>query len=433
MFLHCPNAMPMVAVRRLKCSPRRLRAAPPKESMTASPTPLPLAGLRVVELGTLIAGPFAGKTLGDFGAEVIKIETPEVGDPLRYWRTPEGTTSVWWHVQSRHKKSVAIDLRQPEGQELVRRLIDEADVLVENFRPGTLEKWGMGYEALSARNPKLIMLRISGYGQSGPLRDLPGFGVVAEAMGGFRYVTGVPGEPPVRPGISIGDSIAALHGVIGVLLALYHRVQHGGRGQVIDVALYEAVFNMMEGMVPEYDRLGMVREPAGSAIQGIAPTNAYPCIDGRYVLVAGNGDSIFKRLMTLVGRDDLGRDPALARNPGRVEQMERIDAAIAQWTAQQTLESALAALAAAGVPAGKIYNVKDVMTDPHYNARGMLPSITLPDGSALKVPGVVPKLSATPGRVDGGGPALGQHTDEALDRLGIGADERAALRRDKVI
>jgi formyl-CoA transferase len=401
--------------------------------VTQATKPLPLAGVRVVEMGALIAGPFAGKTLGDFGAEVIKIEPPDVGDPLRSWRTPEGTTSVWWHVQSRHKKSVAIDLRNPEGQELVRRLIDEADVLVENFRPGTLEKWGMGWDVLSRRNPKLIMLRISGYGQTGPLRDLPGFGVVAEAMGGFRYVTGVPGQPPVRPGISIGDSISALHGVIGVLLALFHRAQHGGPGQVIDVALYESVFNMMEGMVPEYDRLGMVREPAGSAIQGISPTNAYPCEDGRYVLIAGNGDSIFKRLMQLIGRDDLGNDPVLARNPGRVEHMGRIDDAVAEWTRKRSLEDALKVLAEAGVPAGKIYNVKDIVVDPHYEARDMLPVISLPDGSQLKVPGVVPKLSATPGRVDGGGPALGQHTDEALAAIGVDATELARLRREKVI
>ena len=396
-------------------------------------TQLPLSGLRVLEMGSLIAGPFAAKTLGDFGADVIKIEPPGVGDPLRSWRTEEGVTSVWWHVQARNKKSVAIDLRQPEGQDLVRRLAQEADVVIENFRPGTLEQWGLDYDTLSAKNPQLIMLRISGYGQTGPMRDLPGFGVVAEAMGGFRYITGVPGEAPVRPGISIGDSLSALHGVIGVLMALYHRVKNGGRGQMIDVALYESVFNMMEGAVPEYDRNGAIREPAGSALQGIAPTNAYPTADGRYVLIAGNGDGIFKRLMQLIGRQDLAEDPALARNPGRVAQMARIDNAISTWSTARGLEECLALLGEARVPAGKIYTVKDIVEDEHYQARDMLRDVTLPDGSTLKVPGVVPKLSGTPGRFTGGGPALGQHTEEVLTGLGLDAGELARLKEKGVI
>lgn len=399
----------------------------------ATPAPRPLSGLRVIEMGSLIAGPFAAKTLGDFGADVIKIEPPGVGDPLRSWRTPEGTTSVWWHVQARNKKSVAIDLRQPEGQELVRQLATEADVVIENFRPGTLEQWGLDYDTLSKLNPKLIMLRISGYGQTGPLRDLAGFGVIAEAMGGFRYITGMPGQAPVRPGISIGDSLSALHGVIGVLMALYHRAANGGQGQMIDVALYESVFNMMEGAVPEFDRYGMVREPAGSALQGIAPTNAYPCSDGRYVLIAGNGDSIFKRLMTLVGRDDLGNDPRLARNPGRVTHMALIDDAIGNWTRVRTLDEALEALATARVPAGKVYTIKDMVEDPHYQARGMLQQIRLDDGSELQVPGVVPKLSATPGRFDGGGPELGEHTETVLAALGVDAQRMDALREKGVI
>jgi formyl-CoA transferase len=394
---------------------------------------LPLAGLRVLELGSLIAGPFAAKTLGDFGADVIKIEPPGAGDPLRSWRTTEGVTSVWWHVQARNKKSVAIDLRQPEGQQLVRRLALEADVVIENFRPGTLEQWGLDYATLSKEHPRLIMLRISGYGQTGPMRDLPGFGVVAEAMGGLRYITGVPGEAPVRPGISIGDSLSALHGVIGVLLALYHRVKNGGEGQMIDVALYESVFNMMEGAVPEYDRNGVVREPAGSAMQGIAPTNAYPTSDGRYVLIAGNGDGIFRRLMKLVGRDDLGDDPALARNPGRVAQAARLDNAISAWTATRPLDTCLSLLAQAGVPAGKVYTVRDIVEDSHYQARDMLCDITLDDGSTLKVPGVVPKLSGTPGRFDGGGPALGQHTESVLAGLGLDAAQLAALKEKGVI
>lgn len=393
----------------------------------------PLDGIRVVEMGSLIAGPFAGKTLGDFGADVIKIEPPNGGDPLRSWRTPAGETSMWWHVQARNKKSLALDLRQQAGQDIARRLILEADVLIENFRPGTLEKWGLDYETLSAQNPGLIMLRISGYGQTGPMRDLPGYGVVAEAMGGFRYITGEPGKAPVRPGISIGDSLSALHGVIGIMMALYHRDTGSGKGQVIDVALYESVFNMMEGAVPEYDRLDMVREPAGSAIQGIAPTNAYPCADGSYVLIAGNGDSIFKRLMALIGRDDLGNDPAYAHNPGRVANMPRIDEAIAAWSSQHALDDALSILAGAGVPAGKIYTVKDIVEDRQYQARDMIQNITLADGSPLKVPGVVPKLSITPGGFSGGGPALGEHTESVLAELGFEQNDIQRLKRAGVI
>ncbi len=394
---------------------------------------LPLAGVRVLEMGTLIAGPFAAKTLGDFGAEVIKIETPGTGDPLRSWRTKEGTTSMWWHVQARNKKSVAIDLRQAEGQAIVKKLALEADVIIENFRPGTLEKWGLDYETLSAENPKLVMLRISGYGQTGPLRDLAGYGVVAEAMGGFRYITGIPGQAPVRPGISIGDSLSALHGVIGILLALYHRAANGGQGQMIDVALYESVFNMMEGAVPEYDRHGMIREPAGSAIQGISPTNAYPCVDGQFVLIAGNGDSIFKRLMSLVGRDDLGNDPVLARNPGRVEHMDTIDQAIGAWTCTRTLDEILKLMGENGIPAGRVYTVKDIVNDEHYQAREMLKRVQLQDGSSLLVPGVVPKLSNTPGQFNGGGPELGQHTEEVLRSLGISDAALSELRNKGVI
>lgn len=392
----------------------------------------PLTGIRVIEMGTLIAGPFAGKTLGDFGAEVIKIEAPGMGDPLRTWRTTEGVTSMWWHVQARNKKSVAIDLRQPEGQALVRQLASEADIVIENFKPGTMEQWGLGYEALSALNPRLIMLRISGYGQTGPLRDLAGYGVIAEAMGGFRYITGMPGEAPVRPGISIGDSLSALHGLIGILMALYNRT-NTGKGQMIDVALYESVFNMMEGAVPEFDRNGMVREPAGSAIQGISPTNAYPCNDGNYVLIAGNGNSIFKRLMTLIGRDDMGNEPAYASNPGRVRDMARIDAAIAEWTQQRSLTDALDALALASVPAGRVFTVKDIVKDPHYQARGMLQKIKLDDGSDLMVPGVIPKLSDTPGSFTGGGPRLGQHTEEVLSCMGVDASHLESLRQKGVV
>jgi formyl-CoA transferase len=393
----------------------------------------PLDGIRVIEMGSLIAGPFAGKTLGDFGADVIKIEPPRQGDPLRSWRTDEGTTSMWWHVQARNKKSVAIDLRKKEGQEIVRKLILEADVVIENFRPGTMEKWGLDYESLSRENPGLVMLRISGYGQTGPLRDRTGYGVVAEAMGGFRYITGEPGKAPVRPGISIGDSLSALHGVIGIMMALYNRAANSGKGQVIDVALYESVFNMMEGAVPEFDRLGVTREPAGSALQGIAPTNAYPSKDGSYFLIAGNGDSIFPRLMDLIGREDLAKEPALARNPGRVANMARIDQAIAEWSVQRSIDEALDDLAKAGVPAGRIFTIKDIVEDEQYLARDMIKEVTLDDGSALKVPGVVPKLSATPGGFEGGGPQLGQHTEQVLRQSGFSDDQIAQLKQLEVI
>lgn len=393
----------------------------------------PLDGIRVIEMGSLIAGPFAGKTLGDFGADVIKIEPPRQGDPLRSWRTDEGKTSMWWHVQARNKKSVAIDLRKKEGQEIVRKLILQADVVIENFRPGTMEKWGLDYESLSRENPGLVMLRISGYGQTGPLRDRTGYGVVAEAMGGFRHITGEPGKAPVRPGISIGDSLSALHGVIGIMMALYNRAANSGKGQVIDVALYESVFNMMEGAVPEYDRLGVTREPAGSALQGIAPTNAYPSKDGSYFLIAGNGDSIFPRLMDLIGRNDLAQEPALARNPGRVANMARIDEAIGQWSVQRSIDEALDDLAKAGVPAGRIFTIKDIVEDEQYLARDMIKEVTLDDGSALKVPGVVPKLSATPGSFEGGGPQLGQHTEQVLRESGFSDDQIAQLKQLEVI
>ncbi|HPG80282.1 MAG TPA: CoA transferase [Piscinibacter sp.] len=382
----------------------------------------PLTGLKVVELGQLIAGPFAAKTLADFGAEVIKIEPPGSGDPLRQWRLLHNGTSVWWQVQSRNKLSVALDLKDADSRDIVRRLIAEADVLVENFKPGVMEDWGLGYEALSLHNPGLVMLRISGYGQSGPYRDRPGFGVVAEAMGGLRHLTAEPGRVPVRVGVSIGDTLASLHGVIGILMALQHR--HAtvsadapkGRGQVIDVALYEAVFNCMESLLPEYSAFGAVREPAGSALPGIAPSNAYPCADG-WVLVAGNGDSIFKRLMGAIGRADLGADPQLAGNTGRVARVAEIDAAIGAWTTPRRVVEVLEALNAANVPAGRIYTAKDIAEDPHYRARGMIERITSADGLSLEVPGIVPKLSLTPGAITRRAPTLGEDTEAVLSRL----------------
>ncbi len=391
-----------------------------------------LEGLRVVEMGQLIAGPFAGKMLGEFGAEVVKIEPPGEGDPLRHWRMMKDGTSVWWQVQSRNKRSIALDLRSAQGQEIARSLIAQADVLIENFRPGTLEGWGLGYERLAGLNPGLVMLRISGYGQSGPYRDLPGFGVIGEAMGGLRHLTGEPGRVPVRCGISIGDSLAALHGVIGVLMALYHRKVNGGRGQVIDVALHEAVFNMMESLVPEYSAFGAVRQAAGSALPGIAPSNAYRCSDG-FVLVAGNGDSIFKRLMQAIGRADLADDPQLAGNPGRVARVAEIDAAIQAWTEGKTVDQVLALLGPARVPAGKVYTAADIAADPHYRARDMLLRQVTREGLALEVPGVVPKLSDTPGSVRSAAPRLGEDTDEVLRGIGLLAEGIAALRAAKVV
>lgn len=391
-----------------------------------------LRGVRVVEMGQLIAGPFAGKTLGEFGAEVIKIEAPGAGDPLRNWRLIKEGTSVWWQVQSRNKKSVALDLRQPQGQDLARQLLQEADVLIENFRPGTLEGWGMSPQELHAINPGLVILRISGYGQTGPYRDLPGFGVVGEAMGGLRHLTGEPGRVPVRVGVSIGDTLAALHGTIGVLTALYHRKVNGGKGQVIDVALHEAVFNVMESLIPEYSAFGAVREAAGSALPGIAPSNAYPCADG-WVLVAGNGDSIFKRLMQTIGRDDLGNAPDLANNAGRVARVAEIDAAIGAWTQTQTITAVLEALAAARVPAGRVYTAKDICEDPHYRARDMILTQTTRDGYSVEVPGIVPKLSATPGTIRSSAPKLGDDTDAVLAGMGLSTAQIAQLRTQGVI
>ncbi|MFC5500491.1 CaiB/BaiF CoA transferase family protein [Caenimonas terrae] len=403
--------------------------------MQATPAPAaggPLAGIKVLELGQLIAGPFAAKTLGDFGADVVKIEPPGTGDPLRKWRLLKGGTSLWWQVQSRNKRSVALDLKQPAAQEIVRKLAAEADVLIENFRPGAMEGWGLGPDQLLEINPRLVMLRISGYGQSGPYRDKPGFGVVAEAMGGLRHLTAEPGRVPVRVGVSIGDTLASLHGVIGVLMALHHR-HASGKGQVIDVALYEAVFNCMESLLPEYSAFGAVRGPAGSALPGIAPTNAYQCRDGGYVLVAGNGDSIYRRLMAAIGRSDLGEDPALADNAGRVRRVDEIDAAIGAWAALHSVDEALAMMDAAQVPAGKIYTVADIAADPHYKARGMLEQVTLADGSTVAVPGIVPKLSLTPGGHRRNAPDLGQDTDSVLREIGLTAQQIAALKERGIV
>ena len=391
----------------------------------------PLANLKVIEMGQLIAGPFAAKTLGDFGADVIKIEAPIVGDALRKWRLLKDGTSVWWQVQSRNKRSLSLDLKLVEAQEIVRSLVKEADILIENFRPGTLESWGLDPQDLLQINPKLIVLRISGYGQTGPYRDKPGFGVVAEAMGGLRHLTAEPGRTPVRVGISIGDTLAALHGVIGILLALQER-HTSGKGQVVDIALYEAVFNCMESLLPEYSAFGEVREAAGSALPGIAPSNAYQCQDGRYVLIAGNGDSIFKRLMQVIGREDLAKDAELGSNDGRVRRVGELDQAIGIWASQRTAEQVLEALDQASVPAGKIFTVEDIARDPHYHARGIIETIKMKDGSALQVPGIIPKLSRTPGSIKSLAPEVGEQTDQILSEIGLTSQQIAALKEKGV-
>jgi crotonobetainyl-CoA:carnitine CoA-transferase CaiB-like acyl-CoA transferase len=397
-----------------------------------TPGPRPLAGLKVLEMGALIAGPFCAKILAEFGADVVKLEPPGHGDPLRKWRYMKDGTSVWWHVQSRNKRSVTVDLRTTEGQAIARALAERADIVVENFRPGTLEAWGLSYEALAKVNPGLVMVRISGYGQTGPYAQRPGFGVIGEAMGGLRHVTGTPDRPPARTGISIGDTLSALYGVIGALMALEHR-RKSGLGQVVDVALYESVFSVMESLLPEFDAFGAVRERTGSILPGIAPTSAYRCNDGSYILIAGNGDSIFRRLCGAMGRDDLSDDPSLAHNDGRAARQAWLDEQIEAWTAQRAPDDALAAMQRAEVPASKIYTIRDIVADAHYEARAMIREIRTADGGTLKVPGVVPRLSATPGDFAGGGPALGAHTDDVLRELGYDDAAILALRARGIV
>jgi crotonobetainyl-CoA:carnitine CoA-transferase CaiB-like acyl-CoA transferase len=393
----------------------------------------PLAGIKVIEIGALIAAPFAARLLAEFGAEVVKIEAPGGGDPLRKWRKLHQGTSLWWYLQSRNKRSIALDLKTPEGIDIVKRLAVDADVLIENLKPGALEKLGLGWDVLHALNPKLTMVRISGYGQTGPYKDRPGFGAIGEAMGGIRYTTGEAGGVPARVGVSLGDSLASLHAVMGALMAVL-RVKTGqGDGQVVDVSLVESVFNLMESLVPEYDLLGHVRERSGGALPGIAPSNTYPTRDGAYVVIAGNSDPIYRRLMAVIERPDLADDPRFAHNDGRAAAATLIDAAIAGWTSRHPIEAVLAALEAAEVPAGRIYSVADIVADPHYQARGMLLPATLPDGVQVKMPGIVPKLSETPGRVRWQGPALGQDTDAVLAGLGFSSDQVAALRANGVV
>ena len=398
------------------------------------PTPRPLEGVRVVEMGQLIAGPFAGCVLAYFGAEVIKIEPPGSGDALRNWRVLKDGTSLWWRSLGRNKKSLSVNLRSDQGREIVRRLAAQSDVLIENFRPGTLEKWGLDPEALKADNPKLIVARISGYGQTGPYSERPGFASVCEGFGGFRYINGFPGQPPVRPNLSLGDTLAGLHAVIGVLLSLHHREQQGaGRGQVVDVAIYESVYNMLEAVVPEFDGAGIVREPSGSTLTGIVPTNTYPCADGRYVIIGGNGDSIFRRLMTAAGRPEMASDHRLANNAGRVAHQQEVDEAIAAWTAGLESGEVLGILEQAEVPCGPIYSAAEMMADPHYNARGMFETVSV-DGFELKIPAILPILTDSPGRTEWAGPDVGAHNGEILrERLGLSDGEIDKLRSEGVI
>ena len=393
-----------------------------------SKTQKPLAGLKVVELGTLIAGPFCTRIMAEFGAEVIKVESPDGGDPLRKWRKLYEGTSLWWYVQARNKKSVTANLKHPAGREFVRKLIAEADILVENFRPGVLEKLGLGWDGLKADNPGLVMVRLSGFGQTGPYKDQPGFGAVGESMGGLRYITGFPDRPPVRTGISIGDSIAALWGAVGALMALRHKEVNGGVGQVVDVALYEGIFAMMESMVPEFDVFGFVRERTGNIMPGITPSNTHTTRDGKHVTIGANGDAIFKRLMLAMGRADLAESPDLGDNTGRDARRDEIYGLIDAWCLERDEAEVLAVLETAQVPSSRVYAAVDMFSDPQFIARQMIESARLPDGKDFKIPGIVPRLSETPGSTEWIGPALGAHTDEVLQSLGYSPADIAELK-----
>jgi crotonobetainyl-CoA:carnitine CoA-transferase CaiB-like acyl-CoA transferase len=396
--------------------------------------PRPLAGLRVLELGQVLAGPFCGALLAWFGADVIKVEPPDGGDPLRTWRHIEDGTSLWWYILGRNKKSITADLRQNAGRDLVRRLIARTDVVIENFRPGRMEEWGLGPDDIAKVNPRTILARVSGYGQTGPYAPKPGYASVAEGYGGLRYVTGFPDRPPARANLSLGDSIAGLHAALGILTAVYHRDVNGGAGQVVDVAIVESVFNLMESMVPEYASAGIVRERHGSKVSGIVPSSTYPCADGKYIIIGGNGDSIFKRLMRVAGRADLAEDPRVARNDGRVTHEAEIDAAIEAWTRQHPFDVVLKTLEDAGVPAGPIYSVADQLADPHFQARGLFEQVTVPTGKTVTLPALSPKLADTPGGTAWPGPPLGAHNDEIYrGLLGLSDAQMAELKADRTI
>jgi crotonobetainyl-CoA:carnitine CoA-transferase CaiB-like acyl-CoA transferase len=401
--------------------------------MSRTESQRPLEGIRVIELGQLLAGPFTGTILGYFGAEVIKIEPPGAGDPIRGWRIVENGTSHWYRSLGRNKKSVTLDLKQPQGRDLARRLMETADVVVENFRPGVVEDWGLGPEDIKRVNPGVVYARISGYGQTGPYATKPGYASVTEGVSGFRYVNGFPGEPPVRPNLSIGDTIAAIHAALGVSLALLQRLRGNGEGQVVDVALYESMFNLMEGVVPEYSGAGAIREASGTTLTGIVPTNTYTCADGKYVIIGGNGDSIFKRLMVAAGYPEMAANPEMANNEGRVRHAEAIDRALASWCASHPAAAIVDILEAQRVPVGLVYNVEDQMRDPHFQARGMFERVEI-DGKPLDIPAIMPRLAGTPGRTDWPGLDVGSHNREILGEV-LGLDDAAldALREAQVI
>ena len=399
---------------------------------TTAPTG-PLSGIKVIEMGTLIAGPFGARLLAEFGADVIKIEIPKKGDPIRNWRELHKGTSLWWYVQSRNKRCITLDCAVPEGLAVLKTLLAETDVLIENFRPGTLEKWGLTKAVLAEINPHLIISRISGFGQTGPYSQRPGFGAIGESMGGFRYLTGYPGQAPTRVGISLGDSVAGLYSVIGIMMALYHRDVRNGGGQEIDVALYEAVFSLMESMVPEFDQKQIIRERSGSVLPGISPSNVYPTNDGKYAVIAANGDAIVQRLLRLMGRDDLLEDERFASNAHRVQHMAFIDGLISDWSMTMDLPKCLAALNASGIPAGPIYSIQDIFEDPQYKARDMILEVPHPEFGLLKVPGIVPKLSKTPGSVQWLGPKLGEHNLEVLRQIGLSDTQIAQMAAQGVI
>ena len=394
----------------------------------------PLDGVRVIEVGQLLAGPFAATILGYYGAEVIKVEPPEGGDPIRRWRVVKNDTALWWYSLARNKKCVTLDLRVDEGRKVLRQLVDKADVLIENFRPGTMEKWGIGPDDVKKTNPGLIYARISGYGQTGPYAPRPGFASVCEGFGGFRYVNGFPGQPSVRPNLSIGDTLAGLHAALGILLAYIGRDKsRHGEGQVVDVAIFEAIYNLMESMVPEYDGAGVVREPSGSTLTGIVPSNIYPTKDGKTIIIGANTNPMFQRLCELMGKPDMAKDPKYRENMNRVEHQAELDGLIAAWTGSLTMADVLETLEKGGVAAGPIYSVADMLADPQYHARGLFETVTI-DGEPLKIPAIIPRLDATPGRTDWPGEALGAHNDEVYrELLGMSEDALAELKRAGVV